>query len=366
MGYVVRKLPYKSRTWKVQYQDRSHGNDKWRDIPEDEYLRLGFHPKMTLDEAQARRNSLNALEELKRQEAKRVGIQAKFDKEELVNVAFLNALDKDEFEKKILYSNSFSSQGTKKIKTLWTVAQRVIREIKLDPSEWEDSQRQFYIYFEKNQWSYSYLKKLIPMINMWGKFITKKRKEYFSPIPLPKGYAKEQIQDSHLKKQLSNESEPLTPEVIEGAREGMKKSLGPKWRWLFVSLWFGLRPTEVDSLQDSTKMRVETHKGKKVLFVYQTKLRGIPHEKRWKAIPCLYPEQREALMYIEEGLERPLVKTIVSYCGVGLNTYAGRKGFTDLMLDKGHSLEDISSWMGHTSIDRTWRSYKNRQKIAGL
>jgi hypothetical protein len=29
---------------------------------------------------------------------------------------------------------------------------------------------------------------------------------------------------------------------------------------------------------------------------------------------------------------------------------AGRKGFTDLMLAKGHSLENISIWMGHSTL----------------
>ena len=38
------------------------------------------------------------------------------------------------------------------------------------------------------------------------------------------------------------------------------------------------------------------------------------------------------------------------------------KGFVDLMLSKGHELENISVWMGHSTLDRTWKSYKQRTK----
>ena len=32
------------------------------------------------------------------------------------------------------------------------------------------------------------------------------------------------------------------------------------------------------------------------------------------------------------------------------------------MLSKGNTLENISIWMGHSTINRTWQSYKNRRK----
>jgi hypothetical protein len=43
--------------------------------------------------------------------------------------------------------------------------------------------------------------------------------------------------------------------------------------------------------------------------------------------------------------------------------YGGRKGFTDLMLSKGNTIENISIWMGHSTLDRTWRSYKQKMKF---
>jgi hypothetical protein len=36
-----------------------------------------------------------------------------------------------------------------------------------------------------------------------------------------------------------------------------------------------------------------------------------------------------------------------------IDLYGGRKGFTDLMLSKGNTIENISIWMGHSTLDRT-------------
>jgi len=44
--------------------------------------------------------------------------------------------------------------------------------------------------------------------------------------------------------------------------------------------------------------------------------------------------------------------------------YAGRKGFQDLMLNRGQRLEDISMWMGHQSIEMTWTKYRNRKRVS--
>jgi integrase len=98
-----------------------------------------------------------------------------------------------------------------------------------------------------------------------------------------------------------------------------------------------------------------------VLWVYQTKLIALPPIDRWKPVPLIYDEQKFAAKIIEDGLfERPLNKTVRRYFGEGVTLYGGRKGFTDLMLGKGHTLEAISQWMGHSTIGRTWRTYKDR------
>ncbi len=79
--------------------------------------------------------------------------------------------------------------------------------------------------------------------------------------------------------------------------------------------------------------------------------------------PILFEEQEFALRIIKtQSFQRPLVKTLHHYFGKGIDLYGGRKGFVDLMLSKGHTLENISVWMGHSTLDRTWRSYKQRRR----
>jgi len=63
------------------------------------------------------------------------------------------------------------------------------------------------------------------------------------------------------------------------------------------------------------------------------------------------------------NFKRPLMKTIRSHFGDDIDLYGGRKGFSDLMLSKHQTLENISVWMGHSTLDRTWRSYKSRKKF---
>jgi hypothetical protein len=50
-------------------------------------------------------------------------------------------------------------------------------------------------------------------------------------------------------------------------------------------------------------------------------------------------------------------------CDRGIDLYEGRKGFSDLMLSRGQALENISIWMGHSPLDRTWRSFKQRRRF---
>lgn len=101
--------------------------------------------------------------------------------------------------------------------------------------------------------------------------------------------------------------------------------------------------------------------GKLILWVYQTKLVSVPPRYRWKLIPVIFKEQEEAMKIVQEGkFERPLVKTVRRYFGAYTTLYGGRKGFTDLMLAQQQEFVHISQWMGHSSIERTWRNYKSR------
>ncbi len=106
----------------------------------------------------------------------------------------------------------------------------------------------------------------------------------------------------------------------------------------------------------------EAPNGRKILWVFQTKIVALPPEDRWKPIPILFDEQYFALKIItDQNFKRPIVRAIHQYIGKGHDLYGGRKGFVDLMLSRNQSLENISIWMGHSTLDRTWRSYKNKR-----
>lgn len=111
--------------------------------------------------------------------------------------------------------------------------------------------------------------------------------------------------------------------------------------------------------------RVETlSTGLKVLWIYQTKLVAIPKEERWKGIPIIHEEQKFAHKIIESmKFKRPHHQKMQKVLGISYKLYGGRKGFVDLMLQKGHQLEAISQWMGHSTLGRTWRDYKDRTDI---
>jgi hypothetical protein len=104
--------------------------------------------------------------------------------------------------------------------------------------------------------------------------------------------------------------------------------------------------------------------GRKILWVLQTKIIALPPEDRWKPIPIVFDQQGFGLRIIDSGLfKRPLTNTVRKYFGSGTTLYGGRKGFSDLMLSKGQAFENISIWTGHSTLDRTWKSYKRRRKF---
>ncbi len=169
----------------------------------------------------------------------------------------------------------------------------------------------------------------------------------------PRGYERQRLLDAHYKKNKNSRkaSDPLSPEVLNQAAGKMHQA---NFNWLFISMWLGLRPQEIDNIHDQQLWKIETPiVGRKIFCIHQSKIIALPPEDRWKPIPILYEEQEFALRIIHSGnFKRPLVKTMRQYFSKDIDLYGGRKGFTDLMLLKGNTIENISIWMGH-SLDRT-------------
>ncbi len=159
---------------------------------------------------------------------------------------------------------------------------------------------------------------------------------------------------------LGNESDPITPDQLRQAKPKLKKE---HYSWLFLSVWLGLRSREIDQLKDGRFVRLQCAvNGKPILWIYQTKLVSVPPQYRWKLIPIIFKEQEAALKVIcSRTFRRPAVKIVKRNFGANTTLYGGRKGFTDLMLTHQQDFVHISQWMGHSSIERTRKSYKSRR-----
>lgn len=364
MGFYVKKLASGPRPFKIQFIEYSGDAQKIRDLGESEWALHGFSLEMPVEDVRARAKEINARLRGEGQVEKHKAIQLRLAKEKRVLDGHLKAKDVEEFERNVLADHMGSTAKTQhKIESHWRRAKRILVKLDIDPTDWFDLRKKFYEEFTRNQLSLSYTKKIIAILNLWGSWHCRKYRRYFEPIPFPRGHERERIADKYYDKAgMGKESAPLTPEALRSAEGKLPQ---PAFNWLWISLYFGLRPKEVDSLAHHKNWRTEMHQGTPVLFVYQTKLTAIAKEKRWKYIPAMMPEQRKALDLIRGGsFKRPIVKTVRRYCGEGVNLYGGRKGFEALMTSRGYRLEDISLWLGHQSIERTWRNYKDRQRVS--
>lgn len=344
----------------------------------------GFNLDWTYEQAYEHGERLNALDSVRRKEvlAKNKASEKLTDIEKVKNSIIPDA-ESDEF---ITYmEENWSSKNKYNLRKQvlhWRLLEEILtHHVKLHPHEFYKERNKFYNYFEKEKFSFSYVQKVLKVINMWGEFKCDKDEKYFKKVPNPKGFWLEKIQDAS--DADGKGATPLTIELLDSLKH---KLLDTEWKYLRATFWLGLRPSELDLiLKDKTKVRFEKYKGTSVICVYQTKLEMLPEPKRWKNIPLYCDEMEEAAKDIKlydknpENLllKKPKVKDIkkaaapmfldektglpIEDNGVGL--YSGRKGFTDLHLELGQDLEDISQWAGHASIERTWSAYKNKFSV---
>jgi hypothetical protein len=379
MGYFIKFLPNKKSVpnWKVQFVsykkiDTQNSKSKkpkreW-DIPKSRWRSLGFYHLMSIDEARARAKQINAQLHLKRQEEQ---IKIISEEQRQTQLRFDSVLPTEfvaEFENRFIRkSDSQTQQGLRKNSrayTAWRAAQKLIINIKVEPSDWYYYTNEVYEFFYQQRYSFRYILTILRMANLWGYFICRKFGRPFLQVTPPRGYERQRLIEINYEKRdsVARASKPMEPAVLEKAKDHMNLE---NFNWIFLSVWLGLRPKEVDSLHDEKFWRLETlGNGRKIIWVFQTKIVALPPEDRWKPIPILFDEQNFALRILEsKQFQRPLTQTMRRHFGAGVTLYGGRKGFSDLMLSKGHSFENISIWMGHSSLQRTWRSYKNRRKF---
>lgn len=360
-SFYVRKESY---GWRVIEETWKDGERQHKTVPKLAYSPLGFNPDWTLEQAKKHVKSLNKRNAYDRKiQGKIAGAVRRVEAIKKVESGYLPEHLVDLFHKKLEDSTFGSAEHNRRMYSHWKTVCLLIKELKLDVSKFHENSDQIYQYFISQEFSSDYSKKLIRLLNMWGKFVSQYRKTQYEPVPPPKGNKKSKIDDAYLESDgYRGESDPLTPSYLVD-QSSFKVE---QWNWLSVSVWFGLRPREIDQLKNTKNWRIEKIDGVDVLWVYQSKLTSIERSKRWKGIPCIFPEQKALLEVIRAAaVKRPILKTLHSILGTDrITLYGGRKGFVDLMLDRGQKLEDISMWLGHQSIEITWEKYRNKRRVS--
>lgn len=369
MGYFIntRKRSDGTQSWGLVFRSEAEGERTTKRIKKTDLRQYGLLPSMSLDEARKRVHQLN-LETKHYREAEKAKVAsltsanvtremaARLFPEHLVREFEARLKDKYHF------GGSAPEEKHKKALSRWRFVIKMLGKIDKPPKDWAKEPRVFYEYFKRERITAGYAVKCLSIMNMWGFFVSEKQGTPFLPVPSPRGYERNVIEDAADEKEgVATESLPLTPELLESAKAGLKEH---HYNWLYISVWFGLRPEEIGG-QWKVGNRL-TAKGERVrvLEVYQTKLAGIKKDRRWKFIPILYPEQEKALELLKSGqIKEPYTKLLRAALGRGYHLYGGRKNFTNLMRAKGHQITTISKWLGHQSVDQTIRAYEARDKV---
>lgn len=356
----------KSTTWRIVETYYENGKRKHRQVLKEAYQALGVNPEWTIEEARRRVRELNQSNFIKKKEIAAAARRVKENK--IVESAYIPKEYAEEFVEELKLEASNGNE--QKLIYQWNFVQTMIAHLKIEPKDYALEARRFYKYFQKtkdgNSISPSYSQKVLRILNLWGKFVSRKQRTYYEYIPNPKGVEAQRIKQAYVNgSNYQGPSDALTPEKLNEIRSKLPNE--KQGNWCHVTVWLGTRPEETDGFIDKPEsFRIEYDKQLKVnvLWVYQSKLVAIEEEKRWKPIPIIYKEQKLALEYIRTGaLESPLNKTIRNLTKDQVTRYGGRKGFTDLMLGLGEDLDNISIWLGHQNINRTWKDYKDKQKV---
>jgi integrase len=362
MSFIVHKTT--GTNWIIKKVTYKNGKSERRAISELAYAALGFNREtMTVEHAKERAARLNlerkAENEMQKKMVKAAEVLAESKKADSIYLprAFVKSFEE------YLDSNYIKRQkfGDKML-FHWQKAQEVIIALKLLPRDYSTNKNSIVSRFAKLKLSLDYSKKIMRVISLWGEFYSEKQGQFYRPIPKMDNVDIQLITDAYTESDgFRGESEHITPEDLASLKNHLSEE---HYRWVYVSVWCGLRPSEVNALKSKVNgYRIERSGKTDVLCVYQGKLIRVAKAKRWKRIPLFLPEHKLIVPFIEAGLKQPLVKTLKKYTEKKVGLYGGRKAFTDLMMDRGQSLEDVSQWLGHTSIERTWRTYKDKKIV---
>ncbi len=106
----------------------------------------------------------------------------------------------EEFEKRYFSGDSLNRALRNKSLSHWRAAQKIILEVQLEPRDWYDECQKFYDYFFEKKWSFSYARKILSVINLWGFFLSRKLGTPFFSIRTPRGFEKNRLLDAYFQK----------------------------------------------------------------------------------------------------------------------------------------------------------------------
>jgi integrase len=256
--------------------------------------------------------------------------------------------------------------------------------VQAQPHQYNSSIKKIVNYFCKQKYSISYSSDIIMVMNMWAKHYAKHKGVYADLIEKMAPAYREAIKEAHDTKEESvrKRALPITRAEIENMLSQVIKSNSEEMsycRWVVASWLFGLRPSELDRfiLGDQDEDRVSYENGVKCIVVKQTKtVNKTGVRLSYKKIPILSKEQDEALEAIlnkptrrphPDWMDKKLKIKGKKYRPEGhkFDCYSGRKGFIDLMLSSEYNqkLENISVYLGHSSVTTSYVHYKDKENL---
>lgn len=330
-------------------------------LPEKEWARYGFHSEMTYEQAATHLKILNSRSkdrDIKEKKARFKYVESE-QKKELLKSAYLPEVIVDSFEKK-LKNDSYSANYEKsKTHFHWKTAMRVIANLEMAPAEWSDNKRS--VLKKLEGFAPSTVAKLLSLINAYGVFYSKKMGTFFEKIEMPKGAEVGRISDRYLDKTGGKTKEAKgvnlsSMNTIKLSEDLTKEEIN----WCILCLGLALRPSEADMVAKRDDKNVTIAKSS--VKVYQSKLVSLPKKMRYKEVIIKHGFQKEALELLKSKklFQKPSKNKIQKVLGEEYGLYSFRKGYQDIMLSFDESITRISLDLGHSSIDRTWKSYRKR------
>lgn len=374
MALTIQKRSWKNadgsvtETWRLIVQDYTSGERVDFYPKREHYLRYGFDPNSSVEDAKLTLKTIQARNKVARDMERKAKFHAARIAEEARESAYLPNHIYSRFLVWLKDKRLWDEIPDKTESHLRKMRDLVIK-VDVDPSKWPDRPEKIYRYFLNEKLSLSYVEKVLPLLNEYGYFYCRELGKPFLPIDSPRGEMARRIDDANHDERDGRQapSKPILPEDL--------KELGSlpveQVRWVRISVYFGLRPFEVDRISPKnfgtdTGWKVsQDEKGTSILHLYQHKLVRVERKRRWKRIPCILKEQSDLIQEMLSGLpkKRPYAKTLQSHLGAGVGVYGGRKAFEKMMTALGQDFRHISRWLGHTDINRTEANYRDTDSV---